>query len=111
MRQQAVKLGITLYNREYTVNCGAGEETRLQQVADLVQKEMQAVADKVGNATEPRHLMLTCLSLADKLLEARSHAVGELAKQEDLFVTAVDYLRQRVTDLSAINTNVRLVAQ
>ena len=99
--KQSVKLNINLYNREYTVNCGPGEETRLQQVADIVRKEMQAVADKIGNQTEPRHLMLTCLSLADKLLEARHKASEELTKQEDLFVTAVDYLRQRVNDLAS----------
>ena len=101
MSKRPVKLGITLYKREYVVNCDPGEEIRLQQVVDIVQKEMQAVADKVGNQTEPRHLMLTCLSLADKLLEARNKANGELAKQEDLFVTAVDYLRQRVNDLAS----------
>ncbi len=101
MSKQSVKLGITLYNREYVLNCGPGEEARLQQVADLVQKEMKAVADKVGNATEPRHLMLTCLSLADKLLEARSKSSNALTKQEDLFIAAVDHLKQRVTALAS----------
>jgi cell division protein ZapA (FtsZ GTPase activity inhibitor) len=101
MNSKTVKLGITLYNREYNINCGPGEEVRLQQVVDLVQKEMEAVADKVGNATEPRHLMLTCLSLADKLLEARNKASVELTKQEDLFVAAVDHLKQRVAELAS----------
>ena len=101
MSKQSVKLGITLYNREYLLNCDPGEEARLQQVADLVQKEMKAVADKVGNATEPRHLMLTCLSLADKLLEARNKSNGALTKQEDLFIAAVDHLKQRVTALAS----------
>jgi cell division protein ZapA (FtsZ GTPase activity inhibitor) len=101
MASKSVKLGITLYNREYTVNCGPGEEARLQQVADLVQKEMEAVAGKVGNATEPRHLMLTCLSLADKVLEARNKNLNELNKHEDLFVAAVDHLKQRVTELAS----------
>jgi len=101
MAKQSVKLGITLYKREYVVNCDPGQETRLQQVVELVQKEMQAVADKVGNSTEPRHLMLTCLSLADKLLEARNLTNSELTKQEDLFVAAVDHLKQRVTQLAS----------
>jgi cell division protein ZapA len=101
MGKPSVKLGITLYNREYTVNCGPGEEQRLQQLADLVEKEMKSVADKVGNATEPRHLMLTCLSLADKLLEARSKSGHEITKQEDLFVAAVEHLKQRVTELAS----------
>ena len=101
MSKQSVKLAITLYNREYIVNCDSGQEARLQQVADLVQREMLNVADKVGNATEPRLLMLTCLSLADKLLEARQNVTGELTKQEDLFVAAVTHLKDRVTQLAS----------
>ena len=101
MSTQQVKLAISLYNREYTVNCGPGEETRLHQLAELVQREMQGVAARVGNATEPRHLMLTCLSLADKLLEARALADNALSKQEDLFVAAVDHLKDRVAQLAS----------
>lgn len=101
MSTKSVKLDITLYKREYTINCGEGDEARVRELAKLVQKEMEAVADNVGNGTEPRHLMLTCLSLADKLLEARSHSTSALNKQEDLFVAAVDHLKQRVTALAS----------
>jgi cell division protein ZapA len=96
-----VKLPITLYNREYMINCDEDQQDRLAVLAKLVQDEMEAVADKVGNSTEPRHLMLTCLSLADKLLEARTDVGGALTKQEDLFVAAVDHLKQRVTMLAS----------
>jgi len=101
MSSQQVKLPITLYNREYIVNCDPGQEARLRQIVDMVQKEMKSVADRVGNATEPRHLMLTCLSLADKLLEARSGSKVELSKQEDLFIAAVEHLKDRVIQLSS----------
>ena len=95
------KIAITLHQHEYVVNCDEGQEQRLRQVVELVQREMGAVADKVGNSTEPRHLMLTCLSLADKLLEAQNLANGELTKQEDLFIAAVDHLKERVTQLAS----------
>jgi len=101
MAPKSIKLGITLYKREYVINCGPGEEARLQQVADLVQREMEAVAGRVGNPTEPRHLMLTCLSLADKLLEARNRTANEFNKDEDLFIAAVAHLKQRVTELAS----------
>ncbi len=101
MSSKQVKMPITLHGRDYIVNCDPGQETRLQQIADLVQKEMQSVADKVGNSTEPRHLMLTCLSLADRLLEARNGAKQALTNQEDLFVAAVDHLKQRVAQLAS----------
>jgi len=101
MSKQQVKLPITLCDREYIVNCDAGQEPRLRQLVDMVQKEMEAVAGRVGNATEPRHLMLTCLSLADKLLEARNITNGQLTKQEDMFIAAVDHLKERVTQLAS----------
>ena len=101
MSQKTTKLAITLHDREYIVNCGEGEEARLRQLVELVQKEMKAVAGRVGNSTEPRHLMLTCLSLADKLLEAGNITNKELTKQEDLFVAAVQHLKERVSLLAS----------
>jgi len=101
MSKQPTKMAITLYNREYQINCAAGDEPRLRQLVDIVQKEMESVAGGVGNSTEPRHLMLTCLSLADKLLEARNITNAELTKQEDLFIAAVDHLKERVTQLAS----------
>ena len=101
MTTTPVKHTISLYNREYVVNCDKGDEPRLQQIADIVQKEMAAVAGGVGNANESRHLMLTCLSLADKLLEARASSYEQISKQEDVFVSAIQHLKQRVVDLSS----------
>ena len=101
MSKQPVKLAIKLCDREYVVNCGEGVEARLRQLGEMVQKEMEAVAGRVGNATEPRHLMLTCLSLADKLLEAHSGTNSQLTKQENLFVAAVDHLKDRVAQLAS----------
>jgi cell division protein ZapA len=95
------KITLTLHNRDYTVNCGPGEEDRLREVAAIVESEMQAVADRVGNSTEPRHLMLTCLSLADKLLELKSMSSAQTLEHEQLFVAAVDHLKQRVEHLAS----------
>ncbi len=101
MSKPQAKLAITLYDRDYIVNCDVGQEARLQQIIDMVQKETMKVAGKVGNSTEPRLLMLTCLSLADKLLEAKNSTEGALTKQEDLFVAAVEHLKDRVTQLAS----------
>jgi len=101
IKSSSAKVAITLSGRDYVVNCDPGQETRLRQLVEIVQREMEAVGDKVGNATEPRLLMLTCLSLADKWLEARSMASEELTKQEDLFVAAVDHLKSRVAQLAS----------
>ncbi|MFY9287733.1 MAG: cell division protein ZapA [Alphaproteobacteria bacterium] len=95
------KIAITLYGREYTVNCGPGEEERLKQLVEFVEGKMQEVASKVGNTTEPRLLMLTCLSLADQLFDVHQTAHNKLIQDEDLMVAAVEHLRQRVANIAS----------
>lgn len=95
------KVAIKLYNREYIVNCDEGEEDRLRELVKQIESKMQAVADRVGNTTEPRLLVLTCLSLADELLEVRRRAEESAIEDEELLVAAVEHLRDRVTQIAA----------
>jgi cell division protein ZapA len=95
------KLAITLYGRQYSVNCNPGEEDRLKQIVRLVENKMQEVVGRVGNTTEPRLLMLTCLSLADQWLDIEHQAKESLAQEEDLLVAAVEHLRQRVAHIAS----------
>lgn len=95
------KVAIKLYNREYFVNCDEGEEDRLRELVAHIESKMRSVADRVGNTTEPRLLMLTCLSLADELLEVRRKAEESAVEDEELLVAAVEHLRDRVTQIAA----------
>lgn len=97
------KIAITLYGREYTVNCDPGEEERLKEIVRFVEKKMHEAFARAGNSTvtEARLFMLTCLLLADDLLETRSQARDLWNKDEDLLVAAVDHLRQRVTHIAS----------
>ncbi len=95
------KLAIKLYGRDYSINCSPGEEERLKQLVQFVEEKMQVVADKVGNTTEPRLLMLTCLHLADQLFDLHQNTSQKLTDDEDLLVAAVEHLRQRVADITA----------
>ncbi len=45
--------------------------------------------------------MLTCLHLADELLEFRRKATEKAFKDEELLVAAVDHLRQRVVHVAS----------
>jgi cell division protein ZapA (FtsZ GTPase activity inhibitor) len=94
------KLAITLYNREYFVNCDPGEEIQLKEIVRFVESRMQQVSGRAGNTTELRLLMLTCLHLADELLEMRRKAAEKSIRDEDLLVAAVDHLRQRVMQVA-----------
>jgi len=95
------KLAITLYGREYSINCNAGEEDRLKQLVQFVEGKMQEVADKIGNTTEPRLLMLTCLHLADQLFDAHQNTRNALIQDEELIIAAVEHLRQRVAHIAS----------
>jgi len=67
----------------------------------FVESRMQQVAGRTGNTTELRLLMLTCLHLADELLEFRRKASEKAMKDEELFVAAVEHLRQRVIHVAS----------
>ena len=101
MAKTASKLAITLYGREYFVNCDSGEENQLKEIVRFVESRMQQVSGRSGNTTELRLLMLTCLHLADELLESRRKNSEKALKEEDLLVAAVDHLRQRVVHVAS----------
>jgi cell division protein ZapA len=95
------KVAIKLYGREYQVNCGPGEESRLEEIVRFVESRMGEIADRVGNTTEPRLLMLTCLLLADELMEGKRMAAQNTIDNEDLLVAAVTHLQERVAQIAA----------
>lgn len=95
------KIGITLYGREYTVNCDPGQETRLRQIVDFVEGRMKDVSDLVGNTTENRLLMLTCLHMADELLDIRARLEKGGIDNEELLIAAVEHLQQRVAHIAS----------
>lgn len=92
---------VTLYGKEYNVNCDPGQEDRLAEIVRFVEERMGKVAGGVGNTTESRLLMLTCLHLADELLDLHRKAERTALDNEDLFVAAVEHLRHRVAHIAS----------
>jgi len=97
------KIAITLYGREYFVNCDPGQEDRLKELVKLVETRIQKAADRVGptTVTDPHLLVLTCLGLADELYEVRYNSDKIQRRDEDIMVAAVDHLRQRVAHIAS----------
>lgn len=95
------KVDITLHNMSYTVTCGPGEEARLREIVKIVDQKMNDIAKRVTSATESRLLMLTCLTLADELSEAKRLVETTASAEEDLMVKAVEHLQGRVAAISA----------
>lgn len=95
------KLTINLYGKDYVVNCDPGQEQRLQEVVKFVEERMKEVEGKVGNTTEARLLMLTCLHMADEMIDLESKITEVKNEEEDILVAAVDHLTQHVTHIAS----------
>jgi cell division protein ZapA len=97
------KVNITLHGRDYIVACGAGEEKKLAELVKLVDGKLADIAAKnaTTGASETRLFMLTCLLLADELIETRKLAAENRKADEALMVAAVDHLRERVVSIAS----------
>ncbi|MFA6279592.1 MAG: cell division protein ZapA [Bdellovibrionales bacterium] len=96
------KVSVTLHGLEYIVACDAGEERKLAELVKLVDSKINEVAGKGTNASETRLFMLTCLLLADELIETRKLATTGRKSDEDLMVAAVNHLQGRVASIAAL---------
>lgn len=95
------KLTVTLYGREYVVNCDPGQEQRLKDVILFVEERMKEVEGNVGNTTEARLLMLTCLHMADEMIDLKNKIRETKNEEEEILVAAVDHLTQHVTHIAS----------
>lgn len=111
------KLTVTLYGRDYQLACPDGQERRVQELVNMVEQRMQAVAGSVGNTTENRLFMLTCMMLADEMLELREtvQREGQAARRpapaaaqaglsqqdEEYLLSAISHLQNRLDHLTA----------
>lgn len=101
---ETTKVTVTLHGRDYIVACGAGEEKKLAELVKLVDGKLSDIAthSAPAGASETRLFMLTCLLLADELIETRKVANEHRKADESLMVAAVDHLRERVVAITAL---------
>jgi cell division protein ZapA len=66
------QVAITVNGRSYRFDCGEGEESRLQELADYVKSRMEALSSEHGNVGEERLLLMAALTIADELWDATS---------------------------------------
>jgi cell division protein ZapA len=64
-------LDITLLGREYRLACPPEQQEALRQAVALVDSKMQAVASKGRQVSAERAAIMSAISLAHELLEAR----------------------------------------
>lgn len=96
------KVTVTLHGRDYIVACDVGEEKKLDDLVKLVDEKLNAIATRnaMTGASETRLFMLTCLMLADELIETRKLATEHRKSDESLMVAAVEHLQNRVNAIA-----------
>lgn len=94
------KVEIHLCGRNYVVACDAGEEKKLAEIVKLVDEKLHQIAGHGTQTTETRLFMLTCLMLADELIETRKNARDSRKAEEELVIAAVHHLNERVRSIT-----------
>jgi cell division protein ZapA len=74
-------VAITLNGRTYRLSCEPGEEARLTRLAAEVKTRFENLIQEFGKAGDERLLLMTALTLADELFEARDGATQPGAEQ------------------------------
>lgn len=77
---------IHVQGRSYTLNCDDGQEHRLRQVAQYLDRRLNDAARAAAAPNDTRILVLTSILIADELADARD---------------AIDGLRRRIDEVEA----------
>jgi cell division protein ZapA len=67
---------VTVNGRTYRLQCGAGEERRLIELATHVGHRVDGLAAEFGAIDDARLLLMAALLVADELLDARARLAG-----------------------------------
>lgn len=66
------EIHLTLNGRSYPVSCEEGEEARIKELAQYVDRKIQEFVSKLGQIGEARLLVLAALVIADELADAHA---------------------------------------
>jgi cell division protein ZapA len=88
---------LSVAGRSYDIACGDGGEPHLEMLASMVDAKAREAGQAVGNANEPRQLLLAALLLADELCELRS---GAPDPAKAAFAQTLDRLSERLESLA-----------
>jgi cell division protein ZapA len=83
---------ISLNGRDYTIGCGVGEEQRIRDLARGVDARLRQFGHQAGQTGEARLMVMTLLTMADELAEAR----GGNGLDPSLYAEGIQALAKRI---------------
>ena len=100
---------ISLMGRTYQLACPPDQHARVRELSAMLEEKMRiAISSSQGTVGEVRLFLLAGLMLADEVLEGKAAQEKLLAQEqsnlnaeEDLLVTAVEHLSQRINSIAA----------
>ncbi len=94
---------VRIQGRTHTLNCDEGQEHRLRQVAQYLDRRLQDAARATGGTNDSRVLVLTSLLICDELADARDEIEGlrrRIDEVERHASTALERVAGRIEDLA-----------
>lgn len=101
------RVDFTLNGRSHSLNCEPGQEARVAELAAYIDRRMTEITGG-GGGNDVQNLLVTCMVLADELMEARAALAGSgrpapapVPADDTVMVAAVDGLAKRIEDIAA----------
>ncbi len=101
------QVSVTIDGRKYRLACNEGEETRLEELASMVDEKITELRRAFGEIGDQRLVVMAALAFADQFADARHAAEtgrervrAEDARSETIAAT-LDGLGARLEDLAA----------
>ena len=105
------EVNLMIHGRTYGVGCDDGQEKRVRELGQYIDRRVKEIAGAGGAASEAHLLVLTALVLADELFEARELAapgganalrqqLEELSNENAVQEAEIQQLQAQVRDLA-----------
>ena len=98
-------VNLLIHGRTYGVGCDDGQEKRVRELGQYIDKRVREIAGAGGTSTEAHLLVLSCLVMADELFEARDN-IQNLRNQIAVQAREIDNLNDQISSME--NTEVQV---
>ncbi len=95
---------IRIQGKPHTLHCNDGQEQRLKQVAQYLDRRISEASKSAGTPNDARVLVLTSLLIADELADARDEIDGLKRRIDDVearAATALERVAKRIEDVAS----------